>query len=453
MRILLIGGGTREHAVADALARSSHSPEIIAVSKKKNPGIARLASEYHLCDSSNHRAVMDIALSAKPDFCFIGPDDPIGAGLANVLSEANIRSVAPFRSAAQIESSKSFARNLMQTYNIDVSPKFRVFSSRNTSSAERKTLISEYIEDELHSEYVVKFDALHGGKGVKVSGVHLDSSREGVAYALECIDECGAVVIEEKLVGVEFSYFSFVSSSHIVHMPAVQDHKLAFEGDTGPNTGGMGTYSCADHSLPFLEPSDIASAADINARVIEALKAECGEPYIGILYGGYIAVRDGIRVIEFNARFGDPEALNLLSILSSDFVDICLSILDDTLNESLVTFERTSTVCKYLVPQSYPTAASEVDMSISVPLQIPDNVKMYTGDVSEGGSPTSLKLGTSRSIAMVGIADTVAKAEKAAESACSLVSGPVRWRSDIGTDSLINERIATLAALRGNKKR
>ncbi len=439
MKVLLLSLAARGHAVADALSRSSSRPEIISIVPARNPGIAKLATEMYTTDLMDFDSVLSIAKKVAPDFAFIAPDDPIGAGLADRLEEIGIRSVAPKKNLARIESSKGFTRDLLKNHHIDASPKYGVFTENDPKAI--RTFI-----DELEQQYVVKYDALKGGKGVKVSGEHLATVEEGVAYALECIAECGRVVIEEKLTGVEFSLISFVSGTQVVDCPAVQDHKRAFDGDTGPNTGGMGTYSDADHSLPFLEDTDLACAKEINRLVAAALRKECREPYKGILYGGFMAVKDGIRVIEYNARFGDPEALNILPLLSSDFVEICEAIIDGSLTEDLVTFEKMATVCKYITPKSYPTGKEEKGSEVSFP-EVPANARIYYGDVSE--SPDgSLRLGGSRTAGIVGIGKTIAAAEAVAQSLCEKVQGPIRYRRDIGTGKLTAKRTALLQNLR-----
>ncbi len=448
MKILLIANGAREHAVAAVLRRSKHNPDIISICTSNNPGVRSLSSQMYVHSIMDFDFVVEIAKKEKPDFCFIGPDDPIGGGLADVLEAIGIPCVAPKKALAQVESSKGFTRNLMQKYKIDASPKFAIYSSEDGISRDELAIeIDNFLRDDLGGNYVVKYDALKGGKGVKLSDEHLHSIQEGVDYALECIDECGKVTIEEKLIGVEFSFLSFVSGNKVVDMPAVQDHKRAFEGDTGSNTGGMGTYTDANHSLPFLAPSDIEQAKIINRQVAAALMKECGEPYKGILYGGYIAVKDGIRVIEFNARFGDPEVLNLLSILNSDFVDICLSIIDGSLSDSLVTFEKKATVCKYIVPKSYPDAKNEKGELLTLPDTIPDDVKLYYGDVSEDAEG-ALHLGGSRSAGVVGIASTLGLAQTICAQACDQFKGPVRFRKDIGTSALIAQRTDALRSVR-----
>lgn len=439
MKILLTSLAARGHAIADALARSPQNPEIISVVPAKNPGIATLASEQYVCDLMDFDAVLDIAKKVQPDFAFVAPDDPIGAGLVDALETLGVQSVAPHKKLAQIEASKGFTRDLLARHGVDASPAYAVFTEVD------ETAIRTFIDDQ-EGNYVVKYDALKGGKGVKVSGEHLDSIDEGVAYAIECIEECGRVVLEEKLIGVEFSLLSFVSGQSVIDMPAVQDHKRAYEGDTGPNTGGMGTYSDANHSLPFLQEADLRRASEINRLTAEALEKDCGAPFKGILYGGFICTKKGVQLIEYNARFGDPEALNILPLLTSDFVDICQGVISGDLNDSMVSFLNKATVCKYITPDSYPESKDRKGEAITLP-HPGENARIYYGDISES-EDGSLLLGGSRTAGIVGIGDTIAEAEHAAQQLCEKVQGPVRFRSDIGTKELIQKRIDLMKQLR-----
>ncbi|MFH1670520.1 MAG: phosphoribosylamine--glycine ligase [Patescibacteria group bacterium] len=440
MKILLITSSARGHAIADALSRSPQHPEIIALCTSRNPGIKKLAIEQHVLDIMDFNKVLEIAKKSQPDFAIIGPEDPMGAGLADVLDQAGVHTVAPRKSLARIESSKGFTRELLQKYGIDASPKFKVFGSPEDSS------MSTFIDHVLGGDFVIKYDALKGGKGVKVSGEHLDSTEEGVAYAKECIEECGKVVIEERLVGQEFSLLSFVTGTNCIDMPVVQDHKRAYEGDTGPNTGGMGTYSDSNHSLPFLTKEDLERASEVNRLTAQALLKECGVPFIGILYGGFIAVKDGIRLIEYNARFGDPEALNILPLLSSDFVDICQGMLSGELTDSMVTFDHKATVCMYITPKGYPVNKDQRGEPVGFP-EVPPNARIFYGDISEEEDGT-LKLGGSRTAGFVGIGNTISEAQQVAQKLCEQVEGPVRFRSDIGTPDIVQRRIDMLNELR-----
>lgn len=448
MRILLVTNSARGEAIADAFLRSPRKPELIVCSTVKSPGLAAMAKELHVMDIMGLASIVDIAKKAACDFAFVAPDDPIGAGLADRLEAAGIPCVAPKRNLARIESSKSFARELMKKHGIDASPRFRSFTMSSLDQRHQTEIdIRAYLEHELHGHYVVKYDALKGGKGVKVSGEHLLTIDSGAKYAMECLQECGTVVVEEKLIGIEFSLMSFVSGTSVVDMPAVQDHKRAHAGDTGPNTGGMGTYSDVTHSLPFLEPSDLQAASEINKRIAIAIEAECDESYKGILYGGFIATANGVKVIEYNARFGDPEALNVLPLLESDFATICQAILTGTLTPDLVKFSQKATVCKYIVPNSYPEGKKEAGQKVLIPETYPENTKIYYGDVHLDDLGNVL-LGGSRSLGIVGIGSSIAEAERSAESLCEKIAGPVRFRSDIGTIDSIQKRIDLMNTFR-----
>lgn len=430
-KILLVGNGAREHVIAETFKRSPQGCELYVFASANNPGILALASEYKLGKLNDFESLKDFAEKVKPDFAFVGPDNPIADGAADELLKVGVKSVAPFKKLAQLESSKSFTRELVAKYGIDASPKFKVFTN--------ETGLREFIEELQH--YVVKADGLTGGKGVKVSGEHLATTEEGYAYALECLSVDGRVVIEEKLIGVEFSLMSFVDGTHVIDMPAVQDHKRAYEGDSGPNTGGMGTYSDSNHSLPFLRPGDLERAHKITEEVAAALYKECGEYFKGIMYGGFMAVKNEVRLIEYNARFGDPEAMNVLPLLKSDFIEVCEKIIAGTLDKA--EFEHKATVLKYVVPEGYPENPKKGD-KIEIG-EVPAGVKMYYGSVD--AREDGIYLSSSRAVAFVGIADTIEEAEKLAQNAVGSVKGPVFFRKDIGTKELIQKRIDTMKGL------
>lgn len=440
-KIFTVTSSARGHAICSALKKSTPDAQLISACSSANPGILSLAEECFVTDLSDIDALCELAQKHNPDFAVIGPEDPICAGLADRLQELGIGSVAPLKSLARIEGSKGFTRDLLTKYGIDASPKYKVFTAENEAD------IRSYLS-ELHDEYVVKYDSLKGGKGVKLSGEHLATPEDGVAYAEECISEAGQVVVEEKLIGIEFSLISFVSGTTVVDTPVIQDHKRAYDGDTGPNTGGMGTYSCADHGMPFLTAVDIARASEINRQVAEVLMKECGSPYRGFLYGGFIAVKDGVRLIEYNCRLGDPEALNILPLLSSNFTDICRSILSNELTEEMVRFAKKASICRYITPSGYPENKDQKGQEVRFP-SLGDGAEIYYGDISQEGDGRLL-LGGSRTAGIVAMADTLELAEARVTKLCAQVEGPVRYRNDIGTTELVRQRIDTMKRLRGN---
>lgn len=437
-RVLLIGNGAREHVLAETIVRSPQRPELYVYGKAKNPGIFHMAQGYEIGDLSDFDAISTYAKKVHADICIIGPEDPIALGLRDVLAAIGVETIAPLKKLALLEASKSFTRDLLAKYNIPGNPLFRV-----CVSAGEARLFAEELAKKKY-EFVIKADGLMAGKGVKVQGDHFKTIDEGMTFVEECLAGFGKVVIEEKLVGQEFSLMSFADGLHTADMPVVQDHKRAFEGDKGPNTGGMGTYSDSDHMLPFLRTEDVDQARMITKMVQEALWKETGEFYRGIMYGGFIAVADGVRLIEYNMRFGDPEAMNVLPLLQTDFLDICQAMIDRSLDQVNVIFDSKATVCKYVVPNGYPDAPVKGER-IEVP-HIPENIRMYFGSVDQRDD--GLVLCGSRAVAMVGIADTLEQAEQFAEAAARSVSGPVFYRKDIGTKALIKKRVAMMKKLR-----
>lgn len=435
-RILLIGNGAREHVIAETFKRSPQECELAVFAKATNPALKALATEYHVGALDDFNALRDFAGRFNPDFAFIGPENPLADGVVDFLAGMNIPSIGPSQALAQIESSKSFARELLTEYGIPGNPKFKVFTEKDG--------LREYMENELGGHYVVKADALRGGKGVKLSGEHLETIEDGVTFASECIDDDGRVVVEEKFIGEEFSLICFSDGSNVAACPAIQDHKRAYEGDTGPNTGGMGSYGDTDHLLPFIKAEDFAEAMNINQQVVEALKKEMDEDYIGILYGGFIAVKDGVRLIEYNARFGDPEAMNILSLLKTDLIEVCEAMIQGRLNEVNVEFERKATVLKYVVPEGYPTDSVKDKMIDMTPL--PEGATAYFASVDEREG--HLYLLGSRAVGVLGKGDTLEEAERIAQEAAETIKGPVFYRKDIGTSELIQKRIDHMKEIR-----
>ena len=435
MNILVIGSGAREHAIVRAVEQSPKNKKIFCLGSNVNPGIAELCSDFTVANINHTQTITDYAEKKAADLAIIGPENPLAIGVADALWDVGVKVVGPMKDLAQIETSKAFARDLLTDYNIPGNPKYKTFSSLGG--------VTEFL-NELGENYVVKFDGLAGGKGVKVSGDHLHSHDDAKVYCQELVEKGGIFVIEEKLIGQEFSLMSFCDGETLKHMPAVQDHKRAYDGDTGPNTGGMGTYSDGDHSLPFLTKNDINQAHEINIATAKALKNKFGYGYKGVLYGGFIATADGVKLIEYNPRFGDPEAMNVLSLLESDFIEICNGITDCRLNQVNVHFKNKATVCKYAVPEGYPdnpVKGEAIDLSN---IDNPDtlfyaSVDIHNGQLIEAGS---------RTVAVVGIAETISAAEQIAEKEVSTVGGPLFHRADIGTDVLVQQRVEQMELLR-----
>jgi phosphoribosylamine--glycine ligase len=437
--ILLVGNGAREHALAEAISRSEQKPRLFSFMKTNNPGIASLSEKIKLGSYADLEAITGFAVENKIEFVVIGPEDPLNNGVVDALAKIGVPSVGPTKSLARLETSKSFTRNLVSKYHIPGNPQFKVFNAIDGVEA---------FLNELEG-IVIKPDGLTGGKGVLVQGDHFTTKEEALNLCKQILAESSSLIVEEKFDGEEFSLQCLCDGKTVVGTPLVQDHKRRFDGDRGPNTGGMGSYSLPDHSLPFLKPKDLEDGLEITRQVAAALLKETGSLYKGIMYGGFIATKDGAKLLEYNARFGDPEAMNILPLLKTDFVEICRHIVAGTLNKLKIEFEPKATVCKYVVPKGYGLPADHSDAASSrAKIEVGDvgKARLYYSSVDK--KEDGLYLSSSRAIGIVGIANTLEEARKIAEEGVKAVKGPVAYRTDIGTDALIQKRIEHMRKIR-----
>jgi len=432
--LLLIGSGAREVAIARKIKESSSSTLLYCIASTTNPQIKNLSKLYFEQSPSEVSSVLELIKNLSIDLAIIGPENPLEAGLVDALEKIGIPCVGPKRGVAKIETSKAFARNILDLCSPEMNP-------------ERKEFVTvDGVEDflrHLNEEYVIKYDGLMGGKGVKISGEHLHSIEESLAYASSIVSGGGTFLVEEKFLGEEFSLMSFCDGTTCAHMPLVQDHKRAFDGDVGPNTGGMGTYSFANHSLPFLSEKDVLEAQQTNERVALELYKQTGQRFRGILYGGFMLTKSGVKVIEYNARFGDPEAMNVLSILETDFLAICNAIVSGSIANLKISFKNEATVCKYAVPNGYPNNPSK---NFEVECNAREN-NLYLAAVQK--TKGKIMATGSRTAAFVGINKEINVAEQIAEKGICEVKGKLFHRKDVGTNKLINHRIRNMKELLG----
>jgi phosphoribosylamine--glycine ligase len=441
-RILLIGNGGREHAIARAVRKSRIPHELCAFMEAKNPGIAKLSKEFFIGKTTDAGLVSKFALSRKIDIAVVGPEAPLDAGVVDELEKCGIGCAGPSKSAARLETDKGFARELLEKYNVRGSPFAGVFTDVKEAS--------EFI-DSLGKPVVVKPAGLTGGKGVRIVGEQLKDSSEAKEYVKEILGKgvgsLRKVVVEEKLDGEEFSLQAFVDGRRVVGTPMVQDHKRVYDGDTGPNCGGMGSYSDAGYILPFLKQEDYEDGLSIMKASVDAYRKETGEEYKGFLYGGFMVTKDGVKLLEYNARLGDPEAMNTLSVIRSDFLEILERIVDGNLKDA--SFEKKATVCKYLVPEGYPVSPKKNELiEVDEKAIEGSGAMLYYASVNEVDG--KIYTSSSRTAGLVGIADSIENAEKIAENATKFVRGKLFYRKDIGTKELISKRIEHMKKIRGH---
>ena len=438
MKILVVGSGAREHAIAKALDRTA---DVYTYMGRKNPGLARLSVNYEVNDESDFGSIIKFAKDNEVELAFIGPEAPLEKGIVDELAKEGIPSVGPTKKAAQIETNKAFMRQLFDDYNIPGSIKHGTFYDLDEAF--------KYI-DEFGGPVVIKPIGLTGGKGGKIVGDQLADNNEAKEYVKEIFDQkmggFEGVVIEELLLGEEYTIQAFVDGEHILPMPAAQDHPHAFEGNKGPITGGMGSYSDKNHLLPFLTKKDYDESVSIMKQTIDAIKEEA-EPYKGILYGQFMLCADGPKIIEYNARFGDPESMNVLSLLEYDLAQIARQIVDGELNT--VVFSNKASVCKYVVPDKYPnTEANDTIVTIDEEKINDLDAEVYYAAVYSDEND-DIKLTSSRAIAVLAVRDTISESEKACEEAINYINGEVYHRRDVATEALLNEKIEHMKEIRG----
>lgn len=436
--LVALGSTARADCLAEAIEKSRDA-QLFSFLQSPNPSVIKRSKEHALGKMDEFDKISSFAKKVRPDLAIISPDYAIAIGVADILRELEIPVFAPGKSLARLESSKSFTRNLMDRYQIEGSPEHKVFDSLDG--------LKDYLI--YRKDFVIKPDGLTGGKGVRVFGEHMKTLDEALAYSQEILDTKNKVVIEEKLVGEEFSVQFFTDGRTVLPSPIVQDHKRAYDGDKGPNTGGMGSYSAPNHLLPFLSKKDLLDAEHITHKVAFALKEELNEHFRGIMYGGFMLTANGVKLIEYNARFGDPEIMNILPLLQNDFVEVCALAAEGHLSKTKLSFDPKATVCKYAVPEGYPDSPKKGEI-IDISDLANSSARYYLGAVEHFGDEDSwkLKLGSSRAVACVGIADTIEAAEKIAEHTVRLIKGPVFHRQDIGTRKLLQKRMDHMNEIR-----
>lgn len=356
--VLVIGGGGREHAIVDAISRSPQVEKIYCA--PGNAGIA-LQAECVAIKDTDVEALKAFALEKGVDLTVVGPEVSLAAGVADAFRAAGLRIYGPSKAAATIEASKDFAKALMAKYKVPTAA-YRTFDKYEEAL--------EYVKKGSFP-VVLKYDGLAAGKGVVIP----ETLEEADATLRDMLlDDCfghGKVVVEEFLTGPEFSFMCFVNGKEVYPMELSQDHKRAYEGDKGPNTGGMGAYS----PLPFITPADYEEAMEKVMKPVAAAMVAEGCPFTGTLYGGLMKTADGVKVIEFNCRFGDPETEVVLPRLESDIYDVFSAIADGSAMPELKWSEK-ATMGFVMASKGYP-GSYEKGFAIKGLDTLPEGVRVF----------------------------------------------------------------------------
>ena len=423
MNILVLGSGGREYAICQSLVKTENN-KIYCLGTNANPGIIEMCQGFNMIgDIENILRHIELW---KIYYVIIGPEKLLFDGIADILWEHNIPCIGPKQSYARIETDKCFARNIMRNNGLtEYLPKYTIFDSIASLSKLEGTI-------NLYQEYVVKPSGLCGGKGVKLSGEHLHNLKETRDYCCQMLQKGHQILIEEKLVGEEFCLFSFCDGKTLKHMPLVKDFKRLEVNDTGPNTGSMGSITYQNHNLPFLNNVDKQHSECLNEQVMALLNTKTPSQigYRGILYGSYIKTKYGLKVIEYNARFGDPECINLLYLLETPLSEIFQHIVNQTLDQITIKFKKVNSICKYLVPTGYPDNPIK-NVSISLNELSGDDLQkiVYSSIESKDGQ---LILPGSRALAIINMGDDINQISQQINTIADKISGPLFYRKDIG---------------------
>ena len=358
MKILIVGGGGREHALAWKIAQSPKVSQLFCA--PGNPGTANLAENVDI-SAEDVDGLLKFALEKRVDLTVVGPEQPLVLGIADRFGEKGLRVFGPSMGAAQLEGSKAFSKRLMQKYGIPTA-EYAEFDNAEEACA--------YVKGK--GPQVVKADGLAAGKGVFVC----DNEQEAVKAVHAIMDdklfgESGSrIIIEERLEGQEVSLLAFTDGKTVLPMEAAQDHKPVFDGDQGPNTGGMGAYSPAPVFTPELKREVFDS---VLVPAVEGMRKE-GTPYQGVLYAGLMITPGGPRVLEFNARFGDPETQPIMMRMESDIVPVFEACVDGTLDQCTLEWKPEAAVCVVMASGGYPGSYEK-----GTPIQGLDEAESLTG--------------------------------------------------------------------------
>lgn len=420
MKILVIGSGGREHALCRAFQRSRKTAKIFCADG--NAGIAEVAERVNI-KPDKISALADFAIEKQIDLTFVGGETPLALGIVDEFERRDLKIIGASKSAARLEASKSFAKDFMRRHNIPTA-RYEVAGSPRGAV---EILRGGKFGDE-NSPVVVKADGLAAGKGVVVAG----NRREAERAINELKDTVGKdaverIVLEERLDGREVSLIMFADGVNFALMPPVRDHKRIFESDAGANTGGMGTIS--DPSLLSKEQTD-AIVAEIIEPTLRGCRSE-GFPFRGILFLGLMLTETGARVIEYNARFGDPETQVILVKLKTDLVEICEAMSNQTLNQINVGWQAGSSACVVLAAKGYPQKAHTGDVIYGLEKEFKD-VKIFHAGTAKDADGNFVTNG-GRVLGVTASAETLNEAiEKAYRAVGEINWNGMQYRRDIG---------------------
>lgn len=413
MKVLVVGAGGREHAICQAFLRSEKISEILCIGQ--NAGIEKIAKMFDV-GINNFYEIAKIAKENNVDFTFVGPEQPLAEGIVDYFEKEGLKIIGPKKSMALLEASKIYAKEFMQRIDVPT-PTYNSFPDGDAAI--------EFLNSAKDAPIVVKVDGLAQGKGVYVCKTRFEAIEALKNLMKDEKLSAQKIILEEFIDGTEASYLVFTDGKSYKLMPPVQDYKRLLNNDQGPNTGGMGAYS---HHPFASKPLNDLVEKNIIAKVVEVIKEE-KLGYKGVLYFGITVKDDAPYVLEFNCRFGDPEAQVILPLLRTDFVDICLAILNEKLGDMHITWEKEFAVCVVLASKGYPKSW-EIGFEISGLDKVKKDALVFHSATKDSNGKVVTNGG--RVLCVVGIANSLEYArDNAYENVALIHFEGMQFRTDI----------------------
>lgn len=426
-KCLLLGNGGREAVLAEYISKGY---ELYTVCPYENPSIIgsvkKSNGKYIVDDPFNKDVVRNFIKENNITTCVISSDNLLQDGLIDVARELGLKTFGPTSKGSKIEWSKTYALDIVEK----LAPDMIIKNYNITDSNELKAIIDKYEDD----SFVVKPEGLTGGKGVKVGRIHFKGKEEGYEYAKSCLESSGNVIVQDKIEGREFTVMALTDGENIVVTPTTFDYPYRFDEDKGPGTGGMGCLSFEDGKLPFLEQKDIDECAELIKNTLKYINKDSIE-FNGVIYGGFFKTNNGIKFIEFNARFGDPEALNVLNSLETPFTEVMENIFSKTLNKDNCKFKSNYTFTVYVVTKEYAVENRKEPLVFTLNKEeiVKQGVKIYFANTKNVEGNTYSSVSNSRLFGLTTSGKTLEEAkERVYNSMKGNLDEKLDYRKDIG---------------------
>ncbi len=426
-KCLLLGNGGREAVLAEQIGKGF---ELYSIMPYANPSVVeeveKSNGKYIIGDPFDKELVKNFIQKENIESCVVSQDNLLQEGLIDLAKELGLKTFGPTSQGAKVEWSKTYALDIVSK----LAPEMIIKNESVKNIEELEAVMENYKDD----SFVVKPEGLTGGKGVKVGGIHFKGKKEGYEYAKSCLELDGSVIVQDKVEGREFTVMALTDGENIVVTPTTFDYPYRFDEDKGPGTGGMGCLSFKNGLLPFLEKSDIDECGKLIKDTIKYVNKDSLE-FTGVIYGGFFKCKDGIKFIEFNARFGDPEAINVLNSLETPFSEIMEHIWKKDLSSENCKFKKNYTFTVYVVSPDYAIKNTEpYNFKINKQAILDKDAKIYFASTKQIEGNEYSSVGTSRLFGIHTCGATLEEARQKAYTAMeNNIDSKLDYRKDIGT--------------------